>query len=111
MSKGIVVREGVVDVKKVKRYAKKNKIPFIDLRQGMNFANIDQLNRHLTLAISNVYRRPIRANVNSFFRGECFGKKFVAVVPHNFVNDYAITTKKSPATILNALCNNESLLM
>lgn len=111
MSKGLVVREGVVDVKEVKRYARRNKIPFIDLRQGMNFANVEQLNRHLTLAVSNVYRRPVRANVKSFVNGECFGKKFVAVVPHNFVNDYAITTKKSPVNILNTLCDNESSFM
>ena len=111
LSKGLVVREGIIEIRKVRKYAKKNGIPFIDLREGIIFANVEQLNTHLSTAISNVFRRPIRANIDSFFNGRCFGKEFVAVVPHNFINDFAITTKKSPITILNTLCTNESNLV
>jgi len=111
LSKGLVVREGIIEVRKARRYARKNKIPFIDLRQGLVFANVEQLSINLSVMISNAFRRPLRANIDSFFDGECFGKRFVAMVPHDFINDFAITTKKSPMSILSALNNNESRLV
>ncbi len=110
MSKGLVVREGAVEVLKVKRYAQKNNIPFIDLRQGISFANIEQLNQNLSLIVSNTFRRPLRADINSFLRGECFGKSFVAAIPNDFVSDFMETTKRSPKDILDYLSANESSL-
>lgn len=111
MSRGLVVREGIVDIRRVRRYAKKNSLPVIDLRNGIIFANVEQLSSHLSIKISHAFRRPLRANINSFFNGECFGKSFVAIVPHNFINDFAITTKSSPEDILDALNVNESVLV
>jgi len=111
LKKGLVVREGVVSILKVRRYAKRNKIPFIDLRDGISFASVEQLNTHLSLAVSNTFRRPLRASIDSFFSGECLGKRFVAMVPHDFINDFIKTTKKSPTGILDALINNESKIM
>ena len=111
LTKGLVVREGIVSINKARSYAKRNKLPFIDLRQGITFANVEQLNKNLSMAVSVTFRRPLRANINSFFNGECFGKSFVAMVPHDFINDFLITTKKSPMNILSALTENESQLM
>ena len=108
--KGIVVREGAVEVGKVKRYAEKNKMPFIDLRQGLTFANVEQLNQNLSIMVSNAFRRPLRADINTFFKGECLGKSFAAVVPNDFVNDFMETTMKSPKDILEHLSENESFL-
>ncbi len=110
MSRGLVVREGAVSLTKAQIYAKRNKMPFIDLRTGVSFANIEQLSKNLSMVVSNAFRRPVRASIDSFFKGECLGKKFVAVIPHNFINDFMMTTKKSPINILNALSVNESIL-
>ena len=107
MSKGLVVREGVIPISKIKNYAKKNKLPFIDLRRGIAFSSVEQLSRNLSMYVSNAFRRPVRVSLESFFRGECFGKKFVAVIPHNFINDFVINTKKSPESILSTLSSNE----
>ena len=110
MSNGLVIREGVVTVHKARLYAKRNNIPFIDLRQGLSFANVEQLSNTLSASVSNAFRRPLRANIVNFFQGECFGKRFVAMIPHDFVNDYVLTIQKSPSSIVSLLSAHESVL-
>ncbi len=110
MSKGLVIREGAVPLNKVINYAKKNKLPIIDLRNKLSFANIEQLNNHLSLSISKTFRRPIRTSINDFLNGSCRGKPFVAIIPHDFITDLLITTKQLPKEVITKLTNNESML-
>ncbi|MFA5406587.1 MAG: hypothetical protein WC307_04500 [Candidatus Nanoarchaeia archaeon] len=110
MSNGLVVREGSIDLKKARVYASRQRIPFIDLRDGLSYSNIDQLNQCLSVRISNVFRRPIRVSINSFFKGECLGNNFVAILPHDFVNDFMVTTKRMPGSIITDLNYNEAIL-
>lgn len=110
VTQGLVIREGIIDLIKARRYAERNKIPFIDLRESLSFANVEQLNQNLSIAVSNAFRRPVRADINNFFRGECFGKTFVAILAHNFINDFTETTQKSPKDIMNFLTVNEAIL-
>ncbi|HLE06533.1 MAG TPA: hypothetical protein VI790_04210 [Candidatus Nanoarchaeia archaeon] len=110
MSKGLVVREGMVDLLKVRKYADRNKLPFIDLRQDLLFSSEEHLSNYLSMKISNTFKRPLRATLNSFFSGECFGKTFVAVLPYNFLTEFAMTIKKAPMGILEAITNNEATI-
>ncbi len=109
MSNGLVIREGSIELRKVRNYANRQKIPFIDMREGISFANMEQLNQCLSMMVSNVFRRPIRISFDNFFKGECLGNKFVAVLPHDFINDFIITTKRMPGRILSDLRHNEAI--
>ena len=110
MSNGLVVREGAVPLSRARKYAEKNKLPFIDLREDLAFTNNQQLSNHLSVRFSRTFRRPIRVTIESFFKGECFGKRFVAILPHDFLHEYVLSTKQAPKEILNSLSTHESRL-
>lgn len=104
---GLVFREGVVDITKAKRYATKNKLPFIDLRRGVTFSSMDGFTKLISSKISDVFRRPLRIDLRSFLRGECNGKRFVAVLPHNFHEEIVLMTKRSSYEGKNSLIKCE----
>ncbi len=106
--RGFVFREGIVDINLIKKYAKKKKAGFLDLRR-IGFTNINQLDSLLSRYVSYLLKRPTRISTHKFFDGVHNNKPFFAVLPHNFLTQLSIFNRDKKLTIelANKLIENE----